>query len=72
MLVDRVDAIAKGLAKLRNGIGCEALYHDAFWSVHGNYIDDSTTGGKQLAYLVADILIKDPKSSVAGVAFNKY
>lgn len=72
MLVDRKDAIAKGLAIIRNGHGCESLYYSALYSVHGDYISERTTGGRQLAMIVASILVEDPKSSVAGIAFNKY
>lgn len=72
MLVDSNDAIAKGLAMLRNGHGCEVLYYSAIMSVSDHYIDDSTIGGRELAMIVADILTRDPKSRVAGVAFGKY
>jgi len=72
MLVDRNDAIAKGLAMLRNGHGCGVLYRSAVMSVIYQYIDDSTIGGRELAMIVADILTRDPKSRVAGVAFGKY
>lgn len=72
MLVDRKDAIAKGLAIIRNGHGCDSLYYSALHSVHGDYINERRNGGRQLAMIVADILIKDPKSSLAGTAYNKY
>ena len=71
MLVDRKDAIAKGLAMLRNGQGCEVLYRNALWSVHGNYIDERTTAGRELASIVASILVEDPKSRVEGIAYCK-
>ena len=71
MFVDRKDAIAKGLEMLRNGHGCEALYRSALWSVHDNYINESTTGGRELAMIVADILIEDPKSRLVGTAYCK-
>jgi len=71
MFVDRKDAIAKGLATLRNGHGCESLYYGALQSVHDDYINEGTIAGRQLAMIVADILIKDPKSRLEGTAYCK-
>ncbi len=72
MFIDRKDVIAKGLVIIRNGHGCDTLYYSAQHSVHGDCISERTTGGRLLAMIVKEILVKDPKSRVVGTAYNKY